>query len=48
MRLGLYTQNWYCTLDPPVAAAVRAIGVPDSCGDVTAEVTFTAVSGAPE
>ena len=37
--VGLYTQNWYCTIVPPVAAAVRVIGVLAGCGEAGEGVT---------
>ena len=41
----LYSQNWYCTLVPPVATAVKVMGVFTACGEAGAALTETAVSG---
>ncbi len=45
MAAGLYTQNWYCTFVPPVASAVRVMGVFGGCGEAGEVVTLTAVNG---
>jgi len=47
LAAGLYNQNWYCMLVPPVAKAVNVMGVVEYCGEAGEAVTETAVSGVP-